>query len=71
MKLLRRRRHLRPRPSRCQIHQQLDQLRRGLQLFRTEWLLEAQQPQPRQDQLRFLHDRIVDIRDAISDLECK
>ena len=71
MKLNRRRRHLRPRLSRCQVHQQLDQLRRGLQLFRTEWLLEAQQQQPRQDHLRFLHDRIVDIRDAIANLECQ
>lgn len=69
MKQIRRRRHLRPRPSRGQIHQQLEQLRRGLQLFRTEWLLEARQPQPRIEHLRLLHDRIVDIRDAISDLE--
>ncbi len=71
MKQSRRRRHLRPRLSRGQVHQQLDQLRRGLQLFRSEWLLEAQQQQPRQDHLRFLHDRIVDIRDAISNLECQ
>lgn len=43
MKQTRRRRPLRPRLSRGQVHQQLAQLRRGLQLFRTEWLLEAQQ----------------------------
>ena len=71
MKQSRRRRHLRPRLSRCQVHQQLDQLRRGLQLFRSEWLLEAQHAQPRLEHLRFLHDRIVDIRDAISNLECQ
>ena len=69
MKLNRRRRPLRPRPSRSQIYQQLDQLRCGLQLFRMEWLLEAQQEQPRVGHLRFIHDRIVDIKDAIADLE--
>jgi hypothetical protein len=69
MKINRRRRHLRPCPSRAQVHQQLNQLRQGLQLFRAEWLLEVQQEQPRPAHLRFIHDRIVDIRDAISSLE--
>ena len=69
MKNNRRRRHLRPRPSRSQVHQQLAQLRRGLQLFRLEWLLEAQQEQSRPSHLRLIHDRIVDIRDAIASLE--
>jgi len=69
MKILRCRRHLRPRPSRSQVHQQLEQLRRGLQLFRMAWLLEARQEQPRLGYLRSLHDRILEVRDAITSLE--
>jgi hypothetical protein len=38
-------------------------------LFRLEWLLEAQQEQSRPSHLRLIHDRIVDIRDAIASLE--
>jgi hypothetical protein len=40
-----------------------------LNLFRTEWLLEAQQEQPRAAHLRFVHDRIVEIDDEIASLE--
>jgi hypothetical protein len=69
MKHTRRRRHLRPCPSRSQIHQQLRQARRLLNLFRAEWLLEAQHEQPRPAHLRFVHDRIVDINDQIASLE--
>jgi len=69
MKFCRRRRHLRPRPSRAQINQQLGQTRRLLNLFRTEWLLEVQQDQPRPAHLRFVHDRIVEINDEIAGLE--
>ena len=71
MKINRRRRPLRPRPSRSQVHQQLDQLRRGLQLFRMEWLLEAQQEQPRPGHLRFIYDRVLEIKDAIASLEAQ
>jgi hypothetical protein len=41
-------------------------LRNLLNLFRTEWLLEAQHEQPRPDHLRFLHDRIGEINDEIA-----
>ena len=69
MKQNRRRRHLRPRPTRSQINQQIRRLRSVLNLFRAEWLMESQQEQPRLAHLRFLHDRIVDISDEISLLE--
>jgi hypothetical protein len=69
MKYCRRRRHLRPRLSRAQINQQLSQTRRLLNLFRTEWLLEARQEQPRPAHLRFVHDRVVEINDEIASLE--
>ena len=71
MKYARRRRHLRPRPSRAQIHQQLNRTRRLLNLFRAEWLLEAQQEQPRPAHLRFVHDRVVEINHAIGHLEAE
>ena len=69
MKYCRRRRHLRPRLSRAQINQQLSQTRRLLNLFRTEWLLEARQEQPRPAHLRLVHDRVVEINDEIASLE--
>ena len=71
MKQTRRRRHLRPRPTRSQINQQIRRLRSVLNLFRTEWLLEANQEQPRMAHLRFLHDSIVEINDEIATLEAQ
>jgi hypothetical protein len=41
-----RRRHLRPRPTRSQIRQQVGRVCSTMQLFRLEWLLEARRPQP-------------------------
>ena len=71
MKHTRRRRHLRPQPSRAQLNQQLSRTRRLLNLFRAEWLLEAQHPQSRVSHLRFVHDRIVEINDEIAHLEAQ
>ena len=71
MKNTRRRRHLRPRPSRAQINQQLNRTRRLLNLFRAEWLLEAQQDEPQPAHLHFVHDRIVEINHAIAHLEAE
>jgi len=68
MKITRRRCHLRPRPSRAQIRQQIDRLRRQIHLLRTEWLLEAAREDRNPLHLRFLHDRIVSSQDAIDSL---
>ena len=69
LKNTRRRRHLRPRPSRSQINQQIRRARSLLNLFRTEWLLEIQQEQPRPAHLRFLHDRFGEINYELAWLE--
>lgn len=69
MKQTRRRRHLRPRPTRSQINHQVTRVRSTLQMFQLEWLLEASQTQPRLPRLRFLHGAIVQMRDEISSLE--
>jgi hypothetical protein len=71
MKHTRRRRHLRPRPSRAQLNQQLNGARRLLSLCRAEWVLEAQHPEPRGSHLRFLHDRIGEINDELAHLEAQ
>lgn len=64
-----RHRHLRPRPTRAQINQQIGRLFYERNLLRIEWLLEARKDEPRQAHLRFLHDRILDIGDEIAELE--
>jgi hypothetical protein len=69
MKHTRRRRHLRPQPTRAQINQQIARIQSAIQLFQMEWLLESQRPVPCHQRLRFLHDRIVEMRDEISSLE--
>ena len=69
MKHTRRRRHLRPSPTRSQIRQQVEHVRQHLHLFQIEWLAEAQRGTPSLPRLRFLHDSIVAMRDEISALE--
>lgn len=69
MKQNRRRRHLRPRPTRSMINQQIQHVRSSLQAFQLEWILEAQRPERNLGRLRFLHDAIVQMRDEISSLE--
>ena len=69
MKQTRRRRHLRPQPSRSQLNRQFDQARRTMQLFQIEWLVEASQENPSMGRLRLLHDAVGTIRDEIADME--
>ena len=69
MKITKRRRPLRPRPSRRQIRQQVHHPRRQLQLFQVEWLLEAAREDRNPLHLRQLHDRMVACQDAIGSLE--
>ncbi len=69
MKHTRRRRQLRPQPSRSQLNLQLDQARRTIQLFQIEWLVEASQETPSLRRLRLLHDAVVTLRDDIADVE--
>ena len=59
MKHIRRRRHLRPRPTRSQIRHQIRRARAALQAFQLEWLLEAHRPDPTLGRLPLLHEAIV------------
>jgi hypothetical protein len=69
MKQNRRRRHLRPRPTRSQINQQIQRVRSTMQLFQVEWLAEAQRPAPSQARLQFLYDSILQMKDEMCSLE--
>ena len=69
MKHAHRRRHLRPRPTRSQIHHQLGRISRTIQTFQVAWLVEAQQPDANLDRLRFLSDAIGAMRDEAVSLE--
>ncbi len=69
MKHTRRRRHLRPQPSRSQLHHQLDRLRHHMQMFQVAWLVEANQPTPSLGRLCLLRDAVGAMRDEIADLE--
>jgi hypothetical protein len=68
MKHARRRRHLRPRPTRSQIHHQLRHIGRTIQTFQFAWLVEAQQPDANLARLRFLSDAIGTLRDEATSL---
>ena len=69
MKHTRRRIHLRPRPSRAQVRQQLDRVQSTIQLFQLEWLAESQKPQPSLPRLHFLDKMVALMRDEVSSLE--
>ena len=58
MKQNRRRRHLRPRPCRSQVRQQIEHIRSTMQLFQLEGLLEASKADPNRPRLLFL-DRML------------
>jgi hypothetical protein len=69
MKFNRRRRHLRPRPARAQLLQQIRRLRHRLQLFQLEWLLEARRPDRKLAHLRLLRQGILQCQEEIGTLE--
>jgi hypothetical protein len=69
MKINRRRCHLRPRPSRAQIRQQINHLRHQIQLQRMEWLLEVAREERNYLHLRLLQHGIAACQDAIADWE--
>lgn len=69
MKYCRRRRHLRPRPTRSQINQQVARVRSNMELFKLKILLEAAKVQPSLPRFRFLHQMLVALQDEITDLE--
>ena len=69
MKQQRRRRHLRPRPCRSQVNQQLEHIRSTIQTFQIECLLEASKPEPSLPRLRFLDHMLGLLREEAVSLE--
>jgi hypothetical protein len=69
MKQTRRRCHLRPRPTRSQINQQVERVRSAIQLFQMEALLEVNKPQPSLPRLRFLDEAVGEMKDEVLSLE--
>ena len=69
MKQNRRRRHLRPRPSRSQVNQQIGRVRSTIQLFQMEALFEARKMQPSLPRLRFLNEAVGQMKDEVLSLE--
>lgn len=65
----RRRRPLRPRPTRSQLNQQIQRVSTTMQLFQIEWLAEAQRPVASRPRLQFLHDAILLMQEEISNME--
>ena len=69
MKNLRRRRHLRPRPTRSQINHTVRQLQRTLNLVRIEAALELSRPAPCAAHMQWLERRALECQDAIAAVE--
>ena len=69
MKQNRRRRHLRPRPCRSQINQQIEHIRSSMQFFQLEGLLEASKAEPNLPRLRFLDHMLGLMHDEAASLE--
>ncbi len=69
MKHTRRRTHLRPRPSRSQVNQQIGKLIYTRNLLQLEWLLEAAKKNRRLERLRLMHAAIIEIGDELAELE--
>jgi hypothetical protein len=69
MKQTRRRCHLRPRPTRSQINQQIERGRSAIQFFQMEVLLEVNKPQPSLGRLRFLNEAVGEMKDEVLSLE--
>lgn len=66
---LRRRRALRPRPSRHQVKQEICRARRMQELFRIEQALELARPKPDAAHLRYIQDQLAALEDAVISLE--
>lgn len=69
MKYARRRRHLRPRPTRSQVNHELNRARSWYQLLKIETALELGRPAPDLPRLRWLHNQVLACEDVISTLE--
>ena len=69
MKQNRCRRHLRPRPSRSQVNQQVGHVCAAIQALQLEALLELRKPEPSLPRLQFLNKMIDLAKDEVVALE--
>jgi len=66
---IRRRRPLRPRPTRHQVNQEISRARRLHQLFEIERVIELQRPEPDVSHLRYVQNQIASLEDIMVTLE--
>lgn len=69
MKYTRRRRQLRPRPTRSQINSNIRRYELALEVLRTEATYELKRPSPSAERLRWMEERAHFLLDLIADLE--
>ena len=65
---IRRRRALRPRPSRHQVNQEIRRTRRLQELFRVEQALELRRPEPDVAHLRYIQDQLAALEESVISL---
>ena len=66
----RRRRHLRPRPTRSQIHNSVQQYQTALQALRTEVAFELSRPSPSPERIHRMQERANFVLDLLA-RECQ
>ena len=66
---IRRRRPLRPRPTRHQVNQEIGHARRLHQLFQIERVMELNQPEPDVAHLRYIQEQLAALEDVVMTLE--
>jgi hypothetical protein len=69
MKQNRRRRHLRPRPTRSQIHQEINRACHLHELFQIERVMELSKPAPDIAHLRYVQEQVAALEDIVVSLE--
>ena len=65
---IRRRRALRPRPTRHQVNQEIRRARRLQELFRVEQALELRRPEPDVVHLRYIQNQLAALEDSVVSL---
>ena len=65
---IRRRRALRPRPTRHQVNQEIRRARRLQELFRVEQALELRRPEPDAAHLRYIQEQLAALEESVISL---
>ena len=69
MKQNRRRRHLRPQPTRSQINQEINRACHLYDLFQIERVMELRKPEPDIAHLRYVQEQMAALEDVVVTLE--